>query len=248
MSRWWDRHGFRTILTVIALLIALWLKQTQGTLIAEAYYFIVSPFQTEQQLVLEDKLTNARILELEQRVTELEQQNKQLQQLSDYAELQPVKNVTAPVIGRSRDGWWNRVTLGKGKQDGIQSGYTVLGIGGLVGRVIQVTPHTSKVLLISDSTSRIGAIQSRNRQFGYIEGKGSSTVVMHFFDQAIDIKPGDNISTSNLSKLYPPGLGIGRVVSAKKDRDVQVEVEVELTAPIDILEWVIVQPFAPKIK
>ena len=245
MNRWWDRYGFRTILVVVALVIAFWIKQTQAAFLSEVYYFFVSPFQSQQQLVIEDRLTNARILELEQRITELEQQNQQLKQLLNYAEVQESKTIAAPVIGRNRDRWWHRVTLARGSQDGIKPGYIVMGIGGLVGRVTHVTPHTSKVLLISDATSRVGTILSRNRQLGYIKGKGSSTVVMHFFDRVTDIKSGDNISTSILSRLYPPGLPIGQVKSMGKNQGVAVEVEVELTAPIDVLEWVVVQSFAP---
>ena len=141
--------------------------------------------------------------------------------------------------------WWNRVTLGKGEKDGVKPGYTVVGIGGLVGRVTHVTPHTSKVLLISDNTSRVGAVLTSERQFGYIKGKGSSTVTMHLFERAVEIEPGDEITTSSLSKLYPPGLPLGKVKSAKKQKD--VEVEVEISAPIEVLEWVVIQPFEPRL-
>ena len=137
MSRWWDRYGFRAVSIVVALTIALWVKQTQGALLSEVYYFAVSPFQSQAQISIEDRLTNARILELEQSVTELIQQNRQLKQLLDYAETQPEKTIAAPVIGRNRDLWWNRVTLGKGSKDGVESGYIVMGIGGLVGRITQ---------------------------------------------------------------------------------------------------------------
>lgn len=246
MSRWWDKYGFRTILIIVALIVALWIKQTQAALFSEVYYFLVSPFQSQQQLAIEDRLTNRRILELEQRVTELTQQNQQLKQLIDYSEVQSAKTVTAPIIGRSRDRWWQKVTLGKGRQDGIKPGYIVMGIGGLVGRVTHVTPHTSKVLLISDTTSKVGSILSRNRQLGYIEGQGASSVAMYFFDQTIDLQPGDDILTSNLSKLYPPGLPIGKVKSTEQNKNTSVEVE--LSAPIDVLEWVVVQSFEPKLK
>ena len=136
--------------------------------------------------------------------------------------------------------------MGKGSQDGVQPGYVVIGIGGLVGRITHVTPHTSKVLLINDSTSRVGAILSRDRSFGYVRGDGSSTVMMHFFEQVTDIKPGDTIATSNLSKLYPPGLPIGKIKSAKTDKNLTVEVE--LSAPINVLEWVVIEPFVSKFK
>lgn len=245
MSRWWDRYGFRTIIIIVALIIALGIKQTQAAFLSEAYYFLVKPFQSQAQFTVEDRLTNARILELEENLVELEQQNRQLKKLLDYAGAQPVKTITAPVIGRSRDRWWDEVTLGKGSKDGVKPSYIVTGIGGLVGRVTRVTPHTSKVLLISDSTSRVGAILSRNRQFGYVRGKSSSTVAMQFFHQIADIKPGDEIATSSLSKLYPPGLAIGKVKSVQKNQGATVEVE--LSAPIDILEWVVIHPFESRL-
>lgn len=245
MSRWWDRYGFRTIIIVAALIVALGFKQSQAAFLSEVYAFVVSPFQSQTQLALEDRLTNARILALEQSLTELEQENQQLKHLLSYGEAQSGKTIAAPVIGRSRDRWWNRVTLGKGRQDGVKPGYVVVGIGGLVGRVTHVTAHTSKVLLISDATSRVGAIHSRDRHFGYIRGTGSSTVVMHFFDQVTNIKPGDDIATSSLSKLYPPGLPLGKVKSAKTNKGITVEVE--LSAPIDILEWVVIQPFESRL-
>ena len=238
MSRWWDRYGFRTVLIVVALIIALWIKQTQATFLSEAYYFLVSPFQSQKQLTIEERLINARILELEQRAAELKQQNLQLKQLLDYTKAQTVETLAAPIIGRNSDRWWDSITLGKGSEDGVLPGYTVMGIGGLLGRVTHVTAHTSKVLLISDRTSRVGAVLTRNRQLGYLEGQGSSTAQMNFFNQVTDIKPGDEISTSSLSKLYPAGFPIGRVKSNEQD-----VVEVELAAPIDILEWVAVQSF-----
>ena len=247
MSRWWDKYGFRTVIITAALIIAFWVKQTQAELLAEIYYFLVEPFQSQNQLVLEDRLTNARILELEQRLSELEQQNQQLKQVLNYTETQTVTTITAPIIGRSRDRWWQQVTLGKGRKDGIEPGYIVMGIGGLVGRIIDVTPNTSKVLLISDTTSRVGTVLTRQRQLGYIQGKDSSTVMMHFFDRVTDLQPGEEVATSTLSSLYPPGLPIGRVKSLKQGKESFSEIEVELNAPLEVLEWVVVQSFKPKL-
>lgn len=249
MSRWWDRYGFRTIVVILALIVAFWIEQTQAAFLSEVYYFIVEPFQVQDQLVLEDRLINARILELEQRVGQLQQQNRQLKQLLDYAETQTVETIAAPIVGRNRDRWWQRVTLGRGKEDGIEPGYTVMGIGGLIGRVTHVTPHTSKVLLISDPTSRVGTVLNGSRKLGYIEGKNSSTVVMHFFDQVTNLQSGGEVVTSNLSNLYPPGLPVGKITipKSKSNKESFSEVEIKLNAPIDVLEWVIVQTFEPKL-
>ena len=248
MHRWWDKHGWQTTLTILVLALAWLLKQTQATAIAEAYYFLVSPFQSKQQLQLENKLTNARILELEQRLNELEQQNQQFKQLLDYANPQDSSVITAPIIGRSADIWWNQITLGKGSKDGVAQGFIVRGIGGVIGRIIQVTPHTSRVLLISDPNSRVGAVVTRTRHPGFLQGQNSQTAIMRFFAQVVDVRVGDTITTSSLSYLYPAGLPIGQVKSVNFDKGPAPEAEIELNVPIDVLEWLVIQPFYPQAK
>ena len=247
MHRWWDKYGWQTTLTILALFVAWLLKQTQATAIAETYYFLVSPFQSQRQLQLENKLTNARILQLEQRLNELEQQNKQFQELLGYA-AQQQSSITAPIIGRGADIWWNQITLGKGSNDGVEKGFIVSGIGGVIGRIIQVTPHTSRVLLISDPNSRVGAVVTRTRHPGFIQGQNSQAVVMRFFTQVADVRVGDTITTSSLSYLYPAGLPIGKVKSVNVDKGPAPEAEVELNVPLDLLEWVVIKPFTPKVE
>ncbi|MBE9167647.1 rod shape-determining protein MreC [Pleurocapsales cyanobacterium LEGE 06147] len=248
MGHWWIKHGLSTTLICIAISAAWFLEQTGVAPLTEIYYFLVSPFLSKQQLILEDKLTNARILELEQRIAELEQQNQQLQKFLDYSQNQQQPIINAPIIGRSADRWWQQVTLGKGKNDGIEQGFIVTGIGGLVGRVIQVTPHTSRVLLISDANSRVGAVVSRSRHLGFIQGGSYQTVVMRFFTKVADVRPGDTIATSHLSRLYPSGFPLGKVKSVNVNSGEALEAEIELTAPLNLLEWVLVHPFTPKLE
>ena len=247
MNRWWDKGSGRIILTLAALSIAWLFKYTKAVPMMEVYHIAVAPFTSNRQLLLEDRLTNARILELEQRIEELEQQNSQFKKLLAYNTSEAKSGIIAPIIGRNVDSWWHQVILGKGSNDGIEEGYIVTGIGGVVGRVIGVTPNTSRVLLISDPNSRIGAVVSRNRQVGYVQGKNSQTAIMSFFAKVTDLKTGDVIATSSLGNLYPPGIPIGRIKSIRYDRGAAPEAEVELTVPLELLEWVTVQPFAPKL-
>jgi rod shape-determining protein MreC len=247
MNSWQGSRGFRITLSITALVTAWLLKHFQAAPITEAYYLMTVPFQSQNQLVLEDRLTNARILELEQKITELEQQNKQFTKLLQETDTKTKSDLVVPIIGRSVDSWWNQVTLGKGSSDGIEPGYVVLGIGGVVGRITSVTEHTSRVLLISDPNSRVGVTISRSRNLGYLQGKSDQTAVMHFFSKVTDVKIGDAIATSPISNLYPHGMTIGRVTSIDYDRSAAPEAEIQLTAPLNLLEWVIVRPFKAKL-
>jgi rod shape-determining protein MreC len=240
LRRWWDRHGVAIVLSGVALSTAWLLRQTQGAVLFEAYQLISRPFQSES--TSQERLTDARVLELQERLSELESQNQKLKELLDYSETQKRQGIVAPIVARSADHWWQHVTLGRGSQLGIKKDFIVMGPGGLVGRVVEVTPNTSRVLLLSDATSRVGAVISRSRSMGFMRGQGSNRAVLQFFDKVPDVRKGDAVSTSPVSKLFPPGLPLGRVESVNLDKSPAPEAIIELTAPVGYLEWVIVYP------
>lgn len=241
VRRWWDRVGSRIFVVGVVLSTAWFVRQTQGAVIIETYHWLVRPLQTSP--TTKEELTNARVLELEQRLAEVQQQNQQLQSLLGYVEGHKRSSILAPIVGRSSNHWWQQVTLGKGRQDGIQVGSVVMGIGGLVGRITSVTTHTSRVLLVSDPTSQVGVTISRSRDMGFMKGDSEQTAIIQFFEKVPDVRPGDVVTTSPVSKLFPSSLPIGRVQSIDFDQSPAPEAIIELTAPISNLEWVVVHPF-----
>jgi len=241
IRRWWERHALQILLVSLALIAAWAIRQTQGAAIFEMYQVITRPFQSEPTQA--ERLGNARMLELQARVVELESQNQKLKELLDYAPpAEKRRGIAAPVVGRSADHWWQQVTLGRGSQVGIQVGFIVTAPGGLVGRVIGVTPNTSRVLLISDPSSQIGATISRSRYVGFLQGQSGSYAVMQFFDKVPDVRRGDAVSTSPYSQIFPSGLPVGRVESVNMNKSPAPEAVIALSAPIPYLEWVVVYP------
>jgi rod shape-determining protein MreC len=240
LRRWWDRHGVAIVLGGLTLSSAWLVRQTQGAAVYEAYQLMTRPFQVGP--TKEERLTDARVMELQERFVELETQNQKLKELLDYTKTQKQQGIVAPIVGRSADHWWQQVTLGRGSKDGIKVGYIVMAPGGLVGQIVSVTSNSSRVLLLSDATSRVGAVVSRSRSMGFIRGQGSNRAVLQFFDKVPDVRRGDAISTSPVSQLFPPGLPLGRVESVNLDKSPAPEAIIELTAPVSYLEWVIVYP------
>jgi rod shape-determining protein MreC len=240
LRRWWDRHGLQVVLVGLSLGSAGLIQQTQGTALFEIYQAVTRPFQLGPPKA--EQLTNARVQELQAQVKELQTQNQKLTALLGYVQGEKRQGIAAPIIGRSADHWWQQVILGRGSQEGIKVGHSVMGVGGLVGRVTEVTPHTSTVLLLSDPTSRAGAVISGSRHMGYIRGQGSNRVLMQFFDKVPSVHRGDVVSTSSVSALFPSGLPIGRVESINLNKNPAPEAVIELTAPISSLEWVVAYP------
>jgi len=240
LRRWWDRHGLQVVLVGFTLGSAWLIQQTQGSALFEVYQGVTRPFQLGP--TKEEQLTNARVQELQAQLKEVQSQNQKLKELLGYVQAQKRQGIVVPIIGRSADHWWQQVMLGRGSKDGIKVGYSVMGTGGLVGRVTQVTPNTSLVLLLSDPTSRAGVVISGNRHMGYVRGQGSNRVVMQFFDKVPTVRRGDIVVTSSVSELFPPGLPVGRVESINLNKNPAPEAVIELTAPISSLEWVMAYP------
>ncbi|MEA5469360.1 rod shape-determining protein MreC [Spirulina sp. 06S082] len=246
MRRWWERYGSRLIFIGLVLGLALFIRRTQGSVVAEIYYQVVRSFHGNS--LPEERWTDAKVSELEATLEEVKGQNAKLQKLLEHKQDFAHPTISAPIIGRSVDHWWEQILLGRGSNQGVQEGYIVTAPGGLVGRVVKVTPNTSRVLLISDPTSKVGVKVSRSGGMGYIQGGGDDKVTMVFYEKVPSVKVGDAVVTSPASYLFLPGIPIGKVESVDLEKSPAPEVIVALTAPIDFLEWVIIHPFKSKLK
>ena len=120
--------------------------------------------------------------------------------------------MTARVIGRSIEAWNQTVTVDVGKDDGIESGMTVMGSSGVVGQVVRTTAHTADVRLLTDSQSGAAAMIQSNRGEGIVRGSLEGLLYLENVDEANTPQPGDVILTSGLGGSYVRGLIIGTVV------------------------------------
>ncbi|MDY7019996.1 MAG: rod shape-determining protein MreC [Cyanobacteriota bacterium] len=244
---WWNRHGSQLILLSLAIVTAWLVRQTQGEALFEIYYWVSRPFHQsdEQAVAVQQQATmlNAQIDELEAKIKDLESQNQNLQKLLGYVSSKPNdKGVVAPVIARNAEHWWQQITLGRGSKNGIKVDDLVMGPGGVVGRIVSVTPNTSQVLLLSDPTSRVGIAVSRTRQMGYLKGQGKNEGVMEFFENIPKVKPDDVVVTSAFSQIFPAGWPVGKVVSVDINKAPAPEAVIEFFVPLGSIEWVVVYP------
>lgn len=244
---WWSRSRNQFFLLGLAILAAWLVRQTQGAALYEMYYWVTRPFHlststvTEQEKII--RQIDPRINQLEAQIQELKNQNQKLQDLLNYvASKKQGKGIVAPVIGRSADSWWKQIIIGRGSQQGVRNQDLVVAPGGLIGRVISVTPSTSKVMLLSDPMSRIGVTISRSRNMGFLKGNSTEQGIMEFFESDPKVKVGDAVVTSTYSQLVPEGLPIGKVISVDMNKAPSPEAIIEFFASISSVEWVIIYP------
>jgi rod shape-determining protein MreC len=236
LSRWWARYRVVLFLGVLGIGAAWTVRQTQGAFFSELYRGLTLPFQGNPQK--QQQLVEAKTWELQQTVTNLQAQNNQLKILLKQPGVQAGDAIASPIIGRSADHWWQHIIIGQGSKAGITEGAVAQAPGGLVGRVTQVTDNTSRILLLSDPSSRLGVTMSRSRDMGILRGQSGRLAVIDFFEKDPNVRVGDTVVTSSLSRLFPAGLAIGTIKSLKLEQSYKPQALVELSAPIAQLEWV----------
>jgi rod shape-determining protein MreC len=244
LRRWWDKNAVKLLGFGTAIGATYLLLQTQNAVVFEAYNYLSQPFQSKSGQI--DYLKTARLEQLQTELQELKNQNQQLKQLAGYSTPISTKGVLAPIVLRSADNWWQQVTIGRGSNDGIAVDHIVVGTGGIVGRVVSVSPNTSRILLVSDPNSRIGVLIGRTRNMGILQGTRADRAVLQFFDKRPTVKTGDVVVTSAVSQLFPTGLAVGKVIETNLNKSPAPEAIVEFTAPLGYLEWVTVHPHNPR--
>ena len=109
--------------------------------------------------------------------------------------------------------------INKGAVHGLKTGMPVIAPPGLIGRLIDVSWHASKVLLFIDENSNVGAIVQRTRTQGIISGAGPRGLILKYISKTQDVKEGDVIVSSGMGGVFPKGLLIGQVSHVDRQDD-----------------------------
>ncbi|MBI4280170.1 MAG: rod shape-determining protein MreC [Armatimonadetes bacterium] len=143
---------------------------------------------------------------------------ERLERLLVLTQERPGRLVAGRVIARDAAVWLSTVMVDHGRAHGVRRGAPVVVPEGLVGRVMEAAPASSRVLLITDSRSAVGALLQRSRDVGVVEGTGHPMLVMRYLSRGADVRAGDAVVTSGLGGVFPRGLVIGTVVEVAKDQ------------------------------
>jgi rod shape-determining protein MreC len=201
-----------------------------------------------------------KVQSLQGEVIQLEEEAEENQRLKGLLDLSDPDKTTYPtgtdfvvarVIGKSPTRWSAWVLIDKGSANGLRvdlpavgstpaAGETLAGKG-LVGKITEVTEHTAKVELITDSGASVAAKIQGTRAEGIVEGSVSGSLIMDYVDRDIPVDPKRVIVTSGYGGVYPADVPIG-IVANVGEEDVNIYKEIEVQAFVDfrVLEQVMV--------
>lgn len=180
----------------------------------------IEQFSSHSELLSENERLKAQSLLLEQRLQKLAsitQQNARLRELLNSTSLVDEKAVVSELIGIDPNPTTFRYLIDKGSNDGVFIGQSVLDATGVMGQVVDVTPYSAWVLLITDTTHSIPVMVNRNGLRAIASGTGEDLLEIRYVPNNEDIKVNDLLVSSGLGGNFPSGYPVATVSEIKND-------------------------------
>jgi rod shape-determining protein MreC len=149
---------------------------------------------------------------------QLEQQNARLLDLNQVRLDPRLTHVTGVVMADSGSPFRQSVLLNVGARDGIVEGWATMDGIGLVGRIAGVGERTSRVLLLTDTSSRVPVTVQPSGQRALLSGDNGMLPLLDFLDDPDAVRPGDRVVTSGDGDMLPADLLVGEVVMGSDRR------------------------------
>ncbi len=234
-SRWWHKKKNWVFFGIFLFLV--FVRLSKGSIYKDFYYFISKPFwpgQFQKEIILKSIDQESFI-----KLNLLQRDNIRLRDILSLQKSTNKDNISAAVISRKTGSWWRQIILNKGSIDGVEIGSSVVGPGGLIGRVSNTSLYTSSVTLITSPESRLGVWVDRIQINGLLVGLGNDYPSLILYSKDTDIKVGDFVSSSPASTLIPPNIPIGVVQSINETfNNSQKTAKISLLAKPHVIDWV----------
>jgi rod shape-determining protein MreC len=128
------------------------------------------------------------------------------------------RTIAARIIGTGTGANSKVVFLDRGSLAGVGKGMAVVTPDGIVGKVLAAYPSNSMVMLITDPSFHAGVISQVGRVHGTLKGQGHSICLVDYIQNEEKITDGEWFYTSGDDRVFPKGLPVGRVRTAKAGR------------------------------
>ncbi len=196
---------------------------------------LISDFQSYQRLAEQNADLRRELQQMKawkEAALQLEQENAKLLDLN-HVRLDPqLTFVTGVVMADSGSPFRQSVLLNVGQRDGIIDGWPTMDGIGLVGRISGVGQRTSRVILLTDTSSRIPVIIQPSGQRAILTGDNTLNPPIEFLENPDVVRPGDRVVSSGDGGVFPADLLVGQVALGNDRR-----LRVRLAADYERLEF-----------
>ena len=215
---------------------------------AQEYLLGLQHAQTMQSNVLQDM---AGLAERASRADQLITENAQLRSLLGLRPAMTVRSQAAEILYEASDAYSRKVIIDRGSTQGVVPGSPIINAEGVLGQVTRVYPLSAEVTLLTDKDAAIPVLntrtQARSAAFGGEAQQGG--LALRFMAANADVQEGDQLNTSGIDGVYPPGLPVAKVVSVERKVDSGfASINLAPIAQIDGVRYVLVlQPMSMQL-
>jgi rod shape-determining protein MreC len=196
---------------------------------------LVRDFQSYRRIVEQNSELRRELRQMQswkEAALQLEQENARLLDLNNVRLDPRLTYITGVVLADSGSPFRQSVLLNVGARDGIVEGWATMDGIGLVGRISGVAQNTSRVIMVTDASSRIPAVIQPSGQRAIVAGDNSAAPPIDFLENPDLVRPGDRVVTSGDGGVFPAGLLMGQVAADPGGR-----LRVRLAADYERLEF-----------
>lgn len=176
--------------------------------------------KSETQLRRENTAMQAELLQAQvrlQKLSELSAENTRLRGLLDTPLIIDGRMEIAEVIGTDADPLRHIIIINRGAMDHLKVGQTVLDDKGIMGQIINVYPHSSRVMLLSDKEHSLSVRLERTGMRAIVSGTGDlGRLKMEYVQTSANIQVGDKVLSSGLGEHFPAGYAVGTVAKIRR--------------------------------
>lgn len=139
----------------------------------------------------------------------LKDENARLKSLLRLEDGEDKPVVASRIVGATAASSRRYAYLGVGSRDGVKPGMPVRSPRGFIGRVLETSPKTARVLLLTDTESIVPVRRAKDDIVAFAEGRGDGRISIRLINLGINpLKVGDVFVTSGAGGFFRPGVAV----------------------------------------
>jgi rod shape-determining protein MreC len=170
---------------------------------------------------------------------ELKKENQELKEILEFKFNYPSALIPAEIERRTPEEINLSFQVDRGSANKIEPNAPVIGLKGIVGKVLKVSESGSIIQTLKNYNSALSVKDTRSEIRGIL--KWNKKFFLEGIPQYADLKEGDTLVTSGEGSVFPKGLPVGIVSYAgEKPDDYSLETEVKTFENFDKLDIIFI--------
>ena len=175
--------------------------------------------QEMQQLLQAAQAERDELLAQNVELNSLISYNEDIKELTEFKKQYAYQEMAlAQVLVKHFSDQTHYLLVDKGSKAGITVDMVAVYKNCLLGKVVEVQPLYSKVLLVTDALCKVAAYCAHTQASGIHEGSNNETMAgLRYVSHLTEIEPDDLVLSSGDGLVFPKGYALGKIASCKPE-------------------------------